>query len=484
MVSPAPQTEDEPSHAKEPSGPWPSRLESVAFWLVIVLVAWAPFPLGSNRPWSWTLLVLGVVAAAFLWIAAKWGKPERALVHFRPLAVPIALASLALAWGMIQIAPWVPASWAHPIWPIAAQALGHSLPSTISINPWRTGTELMKLAAYGVVVLLTAQLAGRAERAATLLGALVVIGAFYGAYSVGLALAQTSQYHLLYTSTGYDPGFTTGPFVNRNSFATFMGLLALCAIAKLFLQGSEKFTVSRGAREFFLTLVQFVFGPGAWLVIAVLVIVTMLIATASRAGTMAALVGLVTLLGLSSLIAGKRVTSRWAYAGVVAIGSITIVLFLVNGDTLEARFNELVEAGQMDDLRPVLWTSAQHMIGDAPWLGLGLGTFENAYPMYADQVYPFVMDKVHNDYLELAAGWGLPAAIAWLSAMGWCGFLCVRGMFIRRRHRIYPLIAAGATALVAFHSAFDFSLQIPAVALTYAVILGLGLAQAFPTRNT
>ena len=128
----------------------------------------------------------------------------------------------------------------------------------------------MKLVAYGLVVLLIAQLARRAERAATLLGALVIIGAFYGAYSVGLALAQTSQYHLLYTSTGYDPGFTTGPFVNRNSFATFMGLLALCAITNLFLQGSQKIIIGRGAREFFLTLVQFVFGPGAWLIIAVL----------------------------------------------------------------------------------------------------------------------------------------------------------------------------------------------------------------------
>ena len=101
MVSPAPQTEDELFHAKEPSGPWASRLESAAFWLLIVLVAWAPFPLGSNRPWAWTLLVLGVVTAAFLWIAAKWEKPESALVHFGPLAVPIALASLALVWGMI-----------------------------------------------------------------------------------------------------------------------------------------------------------------------------------------------------------------------------------------------------------------------------------------------------------------------------------------------------------------------------------------------
>jgi O-antigen ligase len=483
MASRTSQIKNDQLHAQGPSGLWASRFETGAFWLLIVLVAWAPFPLGSNRPWAWTLLVLGVVAATISWVAAKWNQPGRALARFRPLAGPVALGSLALVWGLVQIAPWVPSSWAHPVWPIAADALGHPLPATISINPWRTGTELMKLAAYGVVVLLTAQLARRAERAAILLGALVAIGAFYGAYTLGLGLAQTSQYQLLYPSVAYGTGFITGPFVLHNSFATFMGLLALCALAKLFSQGSETIMVGRGPRQFFLTLVQFVFGRGAWLIVAILLIVTMLIVTASRAGTLASLVGLIALLVLSSMIATKRSATRWAYVGILAIGLITIVLFLVNGDTLQERFSQLVEAGGIDEIRQALWASAQHMIGDAPWLGLGLGTFENAYPMYADQVYPFVMDKVHNDYLELAAGWGLPATIAWISAMGWCAFLCVRGVFVRRRHRIYPLVAAGATALVAFHSAFDFSLQIPAVALTYAVILGLGLAQAFPTRN-
>jgi hypothetical protein len=45
------------------------------------------------------------------------------------------------------------------------------------------------------------------------------------------------------------------------------------------------------------------------------------------------------------------------------------------------------------------------------------------------------------------------------------------------------MLALSATALVGVQSAFDFSLQIPAVALTYAAILGLGVAQASPTSQ-
>src|SRR5581483_2739819 len=114
---------------------------------------------------------------------------------------------------------------------------------------------------------------------------------------------------------------------------------------------------------------------------------------------------------------------------------------------------------------------------------LGLGTFQAAYPHYARVAVPFVIDKAHNDYLELAAGWGIPAAVCWWAALLWLAALCVRGIFARKRNRAYPLLALGAIVLVGIHALFDFSLQIPAIATTFAAILGLGVAQAFPTRN-
>ncbi len=57
---------------------------------------------------------------------------------------------------------------------------------------------------------------------------------------------------------------------------------------------------------------------------------------------------------------------------------------------------------------------------------------------------------------------------------------CLRGLFVRRRDQVYPLAAVGATLLVALHALVDFSLQIPAVAVTYAALFGLGVAQATP----
>jgi O-antigen ligase len=165
------------------------------------------------------------------------------------------------------------------------------------------------------------------------------------------------------------------------------------------------------------------------------------------------------------------------------VGASLIGLFAISGAFLGARLDDMSASGLTDDTRLMLWNAALRMIHDAPLLGQGLGTYQIAYPSYAGRMMPFIMDKAHNDYVELAAGWGLPAAILWWLALAWLTGLCVRGVLVRRRFRAYPMLAVGASILVGVHSIFDFSLQMPAIAVTFAAILGLGVAQAFPARE-
>jgi len=167
-----------------------------------------------------------------------------------------------------------------------------------------------------------------------------------------------------------------------------------------------------------------------------------------------------------------------------AVLCLLVVLVWISGDTLTGRYEDLIDAGNPDTIRVALWAAARRMITNAPFLGLGLGTFQDAYPMYATQTFPFIMDKAHSDYLEFAAGLGLPAALCWWSAILWLAVQMGLGIFRRRRGRIYPLVGLGATILVAVHSAVDFSLQVPAVAVTYAALLGVGLAQSYSTQQT
>ncbi len=90
----------------------------------------------------------------------------------------------------------------------------------------------------------------------------------------------------------------------------------------------------------------------------------------------------------------------------------------------------------------------------------------------------------HDTYIEHLVELGIPATILLYTGPVLLFGMCVRGVFNRRRDQVVPLVASSATVLVGLHSLVDFSLQIPAVAVTYAAILGAGCAQAMRSEPT
>ena len=112
--------------------------DRLAFALFVLVLAWAPFPLGSNRPWSWSLLCLMVVGCWILWVASTFADPRPLSRVARGIAVPIILGLLALGWGTVQTLPFVPEAWSHPVWQLADSVLGMHTAATISLSPWQT----------------------------------------------------------------------------------------------------------------------------------------------------------------------------------------------------------------------------------------------------------------------------------------------------------------------------------------------------------
>ena len=422
-------------------------LETGAFWLLIATLAWAPFPLGSNRPWSWSLLVLLTGACWTLWAASAALAPRPPAQALRRVAVPVLLAGAALLWGLMQSLPILPGSWAHPIWEMAGQALSRDLAATVSLDPWRTATELMKLLSYAMTAWLAYAMTRSPERAALLLDSLIAIATVYALYSLIIAFADWPQFELFYAAEAPSRG-VSGPFVSRNTLASYAGLGVLCAAVRMFALGGATVVAERGFRTLAASTFAFVYGRGAVSVFAMLMAFSLLLATASRAGFAAMLAGLCAVLLLAGVFVTRGARKGWPLTGTLLLIGIAVLLFQLNGADLQERLAVVLADGYRDEVRAALWSAAWRMIGDSPWLGFGLGSFEAAYPLYAEQVLPFTMDKAHNDYLELAAGWGLPAALTWWLAIAWLAGICVRGVAIRRRHRAYPLIAAGATALV------------------------------------
>jgi O-antigen ligase len=448
----------------------------------IATLAWAPFPLGGAITWAPGVQEILIALCWTFWLLSTVGSKDNALSGFRLIAIPLGLAALVLAWGCVQIFAGVPSAWDHPVWSMAAETLHTSVDGVISLNPWRTESEVLKLASSVMAALLAFQLARRADTAKLLLNGIIIIGGAYVLYAFVLEFAGVEQTSLFY-SVPWRYKLMSGPFMLHNSFATYAGLVSLAAVVRLFSSGSESIVSHRGLRPLADSVLQYCFGRGALLTVAALLSFAAVVASASRAGFAATMCGLIAMAAATLLMRGGRTSRLWAGAGALVAALPMFVLIVSHGDTLADRIGQLLSSGEADEIRLSLWAATWRMISDSPWFGLGLGTFQDAYPLYATDIYPYVMDKAHCDYLEFAAGLGVPAANAWWTAIVWLFVLCLRGVRVRRRHRIYCMVAIGATVLVAVHSAVDFSLQLPAVALLYATLMGLGVAQCSPTRR-
>src|SRR6185312_2204322 len=92
--------------------------------------------------------------------------------------------------------------------------------------------------------------------------------------------------------------------------------------------------------------------------------------------------------------------------------------------------------------------------------------------------------QAHNDYLETIVELGLPVASALFLSMASLLWICLRGVQRRRRDALFPCIGVGATMLVAIHSLFDFSLQMPGVTATYWLLMGAAVAQSFNSSRS
>jgi O-antigen ligase len=92
-------------------------------------------------------------------------------------------------------------------------------------------------------------------------------------------------------------------------------------------------------------------------------------------------------------------------------------------------------------------------------------------------------DKAHSSYLENAFELGLPAVAVFYGVLAAVAGLTVRGLIVRRRHRVYPALGFAALVLAGGHAVVDFTLQMPANALWLAALAGVGVAQSIPTRR-
>src|SRR5262245_16462513 len=112
--------------------------ERGALAVFLALLVWAPFPLGSNRVWAWSILVAGLCLAAALWTVG-WAERRHGSLHVLRAARPaFLLLGLWLAYLALYWAP-LPADVVRLLSPRAAALHALAAPeaawTTLSIDP-------------------------------------------------------------------------------------------------------------------------------------------------------------------------------------------------------------------------------------------------------------------------------------------------------------------------------------------------------------
>jgi len=438
-----------------------SKINNVFAILLVILIAIAPIPLGSNRPIFWAIsgFLIALMMIIYLFLLYMNGSTIR---HGIAKSKWLVLLFFALLFYIIlQIIPFN--TWVIKSQNFAFNAL-EITSKTISIAPSVSFLSLIQFASYGLLFFFILQLAHNTERARLMLVSLFVMVVLYACYSL-FALTQLGDPILFMTKWAY-AGNATSTFVNRNSFATFLsfGLIIGSAFAA--------FSFSQKEKGNLLSALLYILG--------VAIIIAALFATQSRMGFAAGVVGaLITII----LVTLKAPRSKLLLLPVLLFALIAIsILTYLYGQGLLDRLGSTESAL---DGRMLLYSQIVTMISSRPFLGFGAGSFELIFPLFHQlPLSPDVVwDLAHNSYLALWAELGVIFGSIPIILVVLIVIKAIKNYRKTQYRWLHSAITLGVVITAAMHSLVDFSLEIQAIAYLFVAILALGVSGSSKSRK-
>ncbi|MBY0383492.1 MAG: O-antigen ligase family protein [Xanthobacteraceae bacterium] len=436
--------------------------KSIQLGLTIAAMVLSPLFFGSiDLFWTvtWTI-VLSAAALLCLWIPVD-SRAQRILNIF---VCGCFLYALVAA---IQITPGLTGSLNDPIWQSAKDAL--NIPTSARIS----ARAEVPLSAIGHFLLFTTAIingffAGTSRRssASLLLFARygVLVCAAYGLF----ALVFTPDLLLWTTKIAYRNSLTA-TFVNHNTAATFLSIgviLWLCnTLAKVQSFRLTSFRALLMSRETEGQALRIILSAAA-----TAICLFALFLTGSRGGIIACVSGAVVAMILMLVNRGSLSRRNVVIVIVVCCALASLILF---------RAGAIVNRGLFDENRWSVYVAAFGSIRQRPWLGTGLGTFPDIFPMLrGDDFYSWgVWDKAHSSIIEIAFEMGVPVALmVAAAAVASLVMLCRAAVKASDRRNQVLAAIAGVAAAGFLHSLVDFSLQIPGYMIIFGILLGCGLA--------
>ncbi len=441
------------------------------FWTFIFLIMLAPLPFGMVHAVVQALFACLILLLMAAWSLLQMRDQSASGVPLRMVVWETTAFTIIIGWALLQMLPVTPAALHHPLWEETGLALGREIAGAISLSPGAGFQSLVRLVAYGCVFWLAMQLGRDRRRARRFMDLFILAAALYTVY--GLLMEIEGIRKILWVEKTSAIGVVTGTFVNRNTFATYAGLALLCAVGAYFAAFLDMARQKRRGRDRIVAFLNMALIQGAPRLASILILTTGLFLSGSRGGIVASLAALAMLLILLATMQSRHRRIFGLVAGAL------MVAFVITATTSGDRFFWRMTATDLsEEFRFKAYAQIWQAVDGAPWTGFGLGSFAQAFPLYAD-LKTSQWDKAHNDWLEMIFELGWPAALLWFGLLAGLAIRCLVGFFRRRRDHLYPLVGFCAALLVGMHAFVDFSLQVPAVAAGFSALLGIGVAQSY-----
>ncbi len=354
--------------------------------------------------------------------------------------------------------------------------------ATLSIYPHDTLFAFVKLLAYLAAFILAAYAFEPREGKSVLAPGLIVLGTFEASY--GIVQYLTGYQKIFGMTKQFYTEEATGTYINHNHFAGLLELVIPFAAMMVFYNlqsrpghgGGERRGGRPGRTGLDPRIIFYAF-------IMILLLVGVVFSR-SRMGIFSVVTSLM-LMGLLGLLGeGRR---AWMVITLLVIACSMTYAVWIGLDPIVKRFESITPSGSPWS-RSSIWKQADGILKDYPAVGTGLGTFPVAFRRYQTSLLELQVDHAHNDYLEVATDTGIAGAVLLFVPILW---LLVKMIFAyagaRNPYRRSVLLACiGSITALLIHTTMDFNLQIPANALLFAIVLGIGskaILSGAPSRS-
>jgi O-antigen ligase len=316
---------------------------------------------------------------------------------------------------------------------------------SISVYPYASLHALARFLIYFSIFIMAASLASERIALMRAIQVIVIFGFLVSLFAlIQMATWNGKIYWFRELSRGGSP---FGPFVNKNHFAGFVGMIVPFGLA-LALRMKES------AKRFLFIFSSVVMSLG-------------LFYSLSRGGIISFIVSM----GMFSLLVMIRRTKSKP----VIVSAVFVVLLL--SYLIYFGLSPVIERFASTDVtlsqRVTVWKSFLNAAADFWLAGGGIGTFPYISPLYHPEGITSFFDHAHNDYLEFFVEMGSLGSIIAIIAL----MIFFRNILKTKWWQskdVYLVLAGFSSFLsIAVHSLADFNLHIPSNAILLSTVLGI-----------